>query len=102
MGVNGQNMKIKEFAEITRRIIARDGFEEYLPTAYFPGRRHIVVIEGVPDKVNIEDVALKWASTKAEEGEEYFVAFKINSRQFKVVRRSNSEYQEALFDAGVA
>lgn len=95
-------MELEDFVGITRRIIARDGFENYLPTAYFSGRRHIVVLEGVPDKANIEDVALKWASTKAKPGEEYFVAFKINSRQFKVVKCSNGEYKDALFDASIA
>jgi hypothetical protein len=33
---------------MTRRIIAKDGFEEYLPTLMLPQRRHVTVLEGLP------------------------------------------------------
>jgi hypothetical protein len=41
-------MTIDDFIAMTRRIIAKDGFEEYLPTLMLPQRRHVTVLEGLP------------------------------------------------------
>ncbi len=95
-------MTLYEFAEITRRVIARDGFEGYLPTACFPERRHVAVLEGVPNDVDIERAALAWAADKACEAEEYLVAFKIESTRFKVVRRAGEIFEEASFEVNQA
>jgi hypothetical protein len=69
-------MTIEMFAEITLSIIARDGFDGFLPTACNPARRHVAVLQGVPAGVDVERAALDWASRKAEADEEYLVAFK--------------------------
>jgi hypothetical protein len=39
---------LNEFAAMTKRIIASDGFDDYLPTAIYPGRRHVVLLEELP------------------------------------------------------
>jgi hypothetical protein len=91
---------VDEFARITKKIIARDGFEDYLPTALYPGRRHIVVLEGVPEDAQLEPIALEWAANGAVGGEEFLVAFKIDSTTFKVIRRFEGSQEEAVFDIG--
>jgi hypothetical protein len=93
---------IDEFARITKTIIARDGFDDYLPTALYPGRRHLVVLEGVPEGSDLEPIALEWAAKGAIGDEEFLVAFKIASTKFKVIRRYGGGHEEAVFDIGNA
>jgi len=50
---------ISSFADITRRVIASDGFDEYRPTVLYPARKHVLVLEGVPATTNLEAVALE-------------------------------------------
>ena len=69
---------LPEFARITRRAIASDGFGGYLPTAMYPDRREVIVLEGVPEDVNVESAARRWAFERAKDGEEVHVAFKIS------------------------
>ena len=90
---------LASFAAITRRVIARDGFEGYLPTALFPARKHVVVLEGVPEGEPLETVALAWALSNAAGGEEFLVAFKVSPTHFKVIRRVGLEYESELFSA---
>ena len=89
-------MTIEAFADMTRRVIARDGFDGFLPTACYPGRRVVAVLEGVPVGVDVEQAALRWASRKAEAGEEYLVAFRVSSDQFKVVRHADGQSEETV------
>jgi hypothetical protein len=90
---------IDEFAKITRRIIARDGFDEYLPTALYPGRNHVVVLKGIPAGCDVEPIAVGWAANGAIGGEEFLVAFKVSSTAFKVIRRYPGGEEERVFDA---
>jgi hypothetical protein len=90
---------VDEFARITRRVIARDGFEEYLPTALYPDRQHIVVLEGAPEGADVERIALAWATKGAIADEEFLVAFKVAPTKFKVVRRHADGREEGVFDA---
>ena len=87
------------FARITQRVIARDGFEGYLPTALYPARRHILVLEGVPADVNIEAVSLAWAEDNAVGSEEFLVAFAISGTHFKVIHRFEGAFESGLFPA---
>lgn len=89
---------VDEFAEITKRVIARDGFDDYLPTAIYPRRSHIVVLDSVPGEADPESIATSWAAKGALDGEEYLVAFKVSSSAFKVIRRDSSGSQEGVFD----
>jgi len=79
-------MTVQQFAAITFRIIAKDGFEDYIPTALFPERNHIEALEGKPADVDVEGVSRKWAQDRPQGTEEYLVAFKIDQTHFKVVR----------------
>lgn len=90
-------MTIDEFATISLRIIARDGFVGFLPTACYPARRHIRVLEAVPADVNVEAIALRWAFDEATPSEEVLVAFKVDPQHFKVVRREGPQTEDAIF-----
>jgi hypothetical protein len=89
---------VAELAEITKRIIARDGFSTYLPTAIYPERNEIVVLEGAPDVDDLEEIAVEWAAGKATEGEEFLVAFKKLPTRFKVIRRHSGGQEDAEFE----
>lgn len=89
-------MTIDDFIAMTRRIIAKDGFDEYLPTLVLPGRRHVTVLEGMPPDVDAEAASRKWATSKAGENEDYFLAFKIDPARFKVVARLRGVEQECV------
>lgn len=90
---------LDEFAAMTKRIIASDGFDAYLPTAIYPGRRQVVVLEGAPEGPELESIAVKWAERGAVGGEEFLVSFKFGPDRFKVVRRRAGVHEERVFDA---
>ncbi|HQS60017.1 MAG: hypothetical protein B7Y56_15895 [Gallionellales bacterium 35-53-114] len=89
---------VEEFANMTMKIIANDGFDGYLPTAIYPARRNLVVLEGVPENSDIEHIAFKWASNGAIDDEEFLVAFKISSSSFKVIRQYEGVKEDGVFD----
>lgn len=92
---------ISEFVKITRRVIARDGFDGFLPTALYPGRRDLVVLEGVPDGDELEACCVRWAEGGAIANEEFLVAFKIGPTQFRVVHRFGSGSGQAVRDFAI-
>lgn len=92
-------MTLEEFSQITRRVIARDGFAEYLPTAVYPERREVVVLEGAPERGDLEDISFRWAADRSRHGEEFLVAFKSGPNRFKVVRHHAGLREDAEFDA---
>ncbi len=94
-----RRMTIDDFASITRRIIERDGFDGYLPTLCLPSRRHIAVLEGVPDEQQkeIRRIALAWAADKAKADEEFLLAFKEDADHFRVIRRFRGQDEEQVF-----
>jgi hypothetical protein len=53
---------LADFAQITRRIIARDGFSGYLPTALYPDRKEVVVLEGATEGGDLEAISVQWAA----------------------------------------
>ena len=79
-------MTLDEFAITTKRVIADNGFEEYLPTVIYPSRCHIKTLVGLPREVEPEKPVLKWAASEAGNGEEFLVAFKVDKSHFKVIR----------------
>jgi hypothetical protein len=91
---------LDEFAAMTRRIIASDGFDDYLPTVCYPDSRRVKTLVGVPPEMKPEEPALEWAVEGAENGEEFLVAFKVDDRHFKIVRQvgSYSEDETSLVD----
>jgi hypothetical protein len=88
---------IDEFATITQRVIARDGFDEFQPTACYPARRHIAVLAGVPSEVDIQAVSTSWALKGAKQSEEVLVAFRIAPAQFKIVRIADGITEEGSY-----
>ena len=89
---------IDEFAKITKKIIVRDGFDHYLPTALYPARKQVVVLEGAPAGSNLEGIVVTWATRGAVGDEEFLVAFKIGPTTFKVIRRYSAGKEEAVFE----
>jgi len=96
---SGPSVCLSTFAAITRRVIARDGFEGYLPTALYPERKHIVVLEGAPEERDLEAIALEFALANSLGTEEFLVAFKVSPTHFKVIRRNGLHYEADLFSA---
>ncbi len=90
---------VDEFASITKKIIERDGFDDYLPTALYPNRKDVVVLEGVPKGSDLEPIVMKWAIKGAIVAEEFLVAFKVAPPKFKVIRRYSGGQEEKVFDA---
>jgi hypothetical protein len=95
--MENSDTSIASFAEITRRIIAEDGFAEYLPTVLYPERKHIMVLEGVPSSVDLESVSLDWAKSNAIDDEDFLVAFKVSNTQFKIIRRTGFSFEAEIF-----
>lgn len=86
-----------QFAQMTYRVIADDGFSDYLPTAVFLGRREVAVLEGMPEDADPETEAVAWASARAQDGEEFLVAFKVDPSHFKIVRRFQGASESVLY-----
>lgn len=89
-------MTVDDFIAMTRRVIARDGFERYVPTLVLPKRRHIAVLEGMPPDVDVEAAAKKWARGKVNADEDYLLAFKLDAAHFKVIARLGSSEQQRV------
>jgi hypothetical protein len=79
-------MTLDEFAAVTQRVIARDGFDDFQPAAIYPERNHIRGGANFPSTVPEAHVLL-WAAEDTRDGEEILVAFKVDDSHFKVVRR---------------
>lgn len=89
-------MDIEKFASITRNVIRESGFDEFQPTVCFPDRKDVRALAGVPGDEEHESIALRWAAGIAGPEEEYLVAFKCTSTEFKVVR-----FQHGIFESQV-
>jgi hypothetical protein len=89
-------MLLDEWVSMTRRVVLRDGFDDFLPVACFPGRHEVRVLEGLPAESEPEAAVLKWAEGLAMQGEEFLVAFKLDPRHFKVLRWSEGSEETAI------
>jgi hypothetical protein len=92
---------IEDFATITKRIIARDGFDDYLPTALYPDRNVVVVLEDSPEDGDLESAAVEWAAERAFGNEESLVAFKVDPRHFKVIWRRPGDQEAKVLQRGL-
>lgn len=79
-------MITEDFAVITRRVIAKEGFEEFQPTACYPERRELKSLAGLPADIDPKEAVLDWAFQGAVNDEEFLVAFKISDDCFRTVR----------------
>jgi hypothetical protein len=90
-------MTVAEFAAITRRVIAREGFENFQPVALFLARDHLALLSDIPASAEVESAAMEWAFEKAKPDEEVLIAFKVDDHHFKVVRRGSGDVEQAIF-----
>lgn len=95
-------MTTNEFAVITRRVIARDGFAEFQPTACYPERKHVKTLAGLPTDIDPEEPVLQWAARGASDGEEFLVAFKVAEDSFRVIRRSDTRSHREDYSSELA
>jgi hypothetical protein len=90
-------MKIDEFASITRRVIANDCFDDFLPTACYPKRSQIRALTELPIDIEPETEVMEWAAQHANKGEEYLVAFKSGPLEFTVIRQKGNKRESKKF-----
>jgi hypothetical protein len=58
------------------------------------------VLEGLPDGVDIEKASREWAlKNVGDSSEDFFLAFRVNNSQFKVVSRRGGVAEERLAPA---
>ena len=91
-------MTVDQFAALTQRVIASQGFDEFQPTACYPGRQEVVALAGLPPDVEPEPAVLAWAAKRAKRQELHFVAFKTGPAKFTVVRVDGTERESAVFE----
>jgi hypothetical protein len=90
-------MELSDFAALTQKIIRDNGFDDFIPVACLPGRREIRGLDGLPQNADVEAESISWATTLADETEEFLVAFKFTDSQFKVSRRLNGAMESAVY-----
>jgi hypothetical protein len=90
-------MKIDEFASITRRVIASDGFDDFLPTACYPKRSEVRAFIDLPEDIEPEPKIIKWAGQHAGKGEEFLVAYKSGPAEFTIIRQKGDKRESKKF-----
>jgi len=92
-------MEIEAFAQITYRVLRSTPFAEYQPTLCLPKRKNILSLAGIPkdEESEIRSIALDWANEKAEPDEEFLLAYREDTQHFRIIRRLNGKYEEALY-----
>ena len=86
---------LDQFVKMTQRIIAEDGFDNYLPTLLLPATREVRVldqVEGDGESLGITD----WLAEQVEPDEDFLVAFKADDAHFMVVGRIDGQPCERL------
>lgn len=94
-----KSMTTDDFIAMTQRIIARDGFDDYLPTLVLPDSAQVFVLEGIPPDVDHDFAARRWVNKNVGDGDNYFLAFKISDSQFRVVVRLAGKIEERVATA---
>src|SRR5438046_6353359 len=93
----GKTMTTEPFIVMTQNVIANNGFDDYLPTLVLPSRPAVLALQGIPAGVDVEVASRGWAAKKVgESAEDYYLAFKVNPEEFKVVTRIAGKMQEQL------
>jgi hypothetical protein len=90
-------MRIDEFASITRRVIANEGFDDFVPVACYPQRSEIRALTDLPDDNNLETEILNWAAQHATKGEEYLVAYKSGASEFTIIKQKGNKRKSEKF-----
>ena len=90
---------LDQFVKMTQRIIAEDGFDNYLPTLLLPATREVRVldqVEGDGESLGITD----WLAEQVGPDEDFLVAFKAGDAHFMVVGRLGGQACEHLCEVG--
>ena len=90
---------LDQFVKMTQRIIAEDGFDNYLPTLLLPATREVRVldqVEGDGESLGVTD----WLSEQVGPDEDFLVAFKAGDAHFMVVGRLGGQACERLCEVG--
>ena len=90
---------LDQFVKMTQRIIAEDGFDNYLPTLLLPATREVRVldqVEGDGESLGITD----WLAEQVGPDEDFLVAFKAGEAHFMVVGRLGGQACERLCEVG--
>ncbi len=90
-------MTFDEFSELTRRVVALEGLDNYQPTVCFPARREIRVLTGVPVDTDLESTLLSWAAQSVQHLEEFVIAFRLDSTRLKVMRRVGPFAEDEIY-----
>jgi hypothetical protein len=93
-------MTLDEFANMTRKVIWENGFDDYLPTACYPARHHLMTLTGLSVDVAPEKPVLEWAAKSAAVNEEFLVAFKVDQTHFKIIRHIGPYSEDEVFSIG--
>jgi hypothetical protein len=91
------------FAETTRRLVKDNTYKDYMPTAYFPERCHIMALAEVPpeEDYRIRDISLDWARKHAQREEPFLVACRETDTSFRVIHSRGGELLERVYPAQV-
>ena len=87
---------IDNFIAMTRRIILRDGFEQYLPTIVLPALKDVRVLEGVPAEADMKAVIAEWVLKVAGPTQDFVAAYKAHKGHFFVFARVDGVMHERL------
>lgn len=92
-------MRLEDFAEITQRVIRKEGFDGFLPTLCLPEQKHLTVLEGVPEgrPPEMRSLVLAWARRNAGDQQEFLVAFREGNLSFRIVRSLGGVLEERVF-----
>lgn len=90
-------MELAAFAELTQKIIRDNGFDDFIPVACFPVRRELRGLDGLKPELDVEKESIAWATSLAEQPEEFLLAFKVTATQFKVIRRLDGVLESAIY-----
>jgi hypothetical protein len=93
---------IDQFVQMTQRIIAGHGFEDYLPTLLLPDEGNVVVMESDFEMSDHEPQARAWLAERVAPGQNFLAAFKVSETQFKVVGVMAGTAIERVYTAGDA
>jgi hypothetical protein len=96
----GKLNMLENFIDITNNVIAEDGFEEFLPTLLFPDRQEVIVLGDLPVADNHERFAQEWIAKVVKPKENYLVAYRVDSKHFKVIANLEEDIEERVCRLG--
>jgi hypothetical protein len=92
-------MDISAFAEITYGVLKTTPLAEFVPTLCLPEKRKMIALEGVPPEQenDLRSLLIDWAQSKAGPEEVFLLVFRDGDRHFRIVRRFEGQFTDALY-----